>query len=507
MSGMRLVTIAIVLVALASVIGEFAVGRMDAASILLALALPVYPVMLALRGKCDSQARMIATITFTAQPALLLYVFRGAAWQVDLHMIFFAALAMAATMIDWKAIIAGAAVVAVHHLLLGMAVPEWVFLGGGGFPRILMHAVILIAETVALVLLTLRLVQLLEALAVEESRRAEVAKAADTEREARSAELEHVIATVSDTLQVISQGNLAQHFDADLPPAYAALRGHFNDTLGSLRELIGSVLERAAAIRDGSSEIAATSQDLARRTESNAASLEQTTAAIQQLDDRLRAIAASAGSTVSRASEAISSVDSGRSTASDAVRKMNSVHESAKGIDAVIEGLDKIAFQTRVLAMNAAVEAGRAGEAGRGFAVVADLVSALAMRAEEEAKNARDQLSVTQADIEEAVGAVSKVDGSLAQIVDRVSEVHRLISGMADENRAQAVVITQISSAIGDMDRATQHNAAMVEESSAAAQLLREQGEMLSSAANRFQMPAAAGQRPRPAVTTSTTLH
>ncbi len=211
---------------------------------------------------------------------------------------------------------------------------------------------------------------------------------------------------------------------------------------------------------------------------------------------------------MSRAAEAIASVDGGRATAGDAVRKMNSVHESAKGIDDVIEGLDKIAFQTRVLAMNAAVEAGRAGEAGRGFAVVADLVSALAMRAEEEAKNARDQLSVTQADIEEAVSAVSKVDGSLTRIVDEVSEVHKLISGMAEENRTQAIVITQINSAVADMDRATQQNAAMVEESSAAAQLLSDQGAMLSDAAHRFRLPGMRSQPPRSAhPTRAATLH
>ncbi|MQH48834.1 chemotaxis protein, partial [Escherichia coli] len=103
-------------------------------------------------------------------------------------------------------------------------------------------------------------------------------------------------------------------------------------------------------------------------------------------------------------------VGSGRSTAEQATAAMIRVSDSARGIDSVIEGLDKIAFQTRVLAMNAAVEAGRAGEAGRGFAVVADLVSALAMRAEEEARRAREQLTATQTDIVVAVDAVKKVD-------------------------------------------------------------------------------------------------
>ncbi|WP_284734854.1 methyl-accepting chemotaxis protein, partial [Sphingosinicella terrae] len=186
---------------------------------------------------------------------------------------------------------------------------------------------------------------------------------------------------------------------------------------------------------------------------------------------------------VERADQAISTVDGGRSMADEAVQAMGRVSESAKGIDSVIEGVDKIAFQTRVLAMNAAVEAGRAGEAGRGFAVVADLVSALAMRAEEEAKRARDQLTVTQAEIGTAVGAVQKVDSALAGISEGVSEVHHLLGTMASDNQAQASAITQISAAVTNMDQSTQQNAAMVEETSAAARNLSGEVEALAEQA------------------------
>jgi methyl-accepting chemotaxis protein len=138
--------------------------------------------------------------------------------------------------------------------------------------------------------------------------------------------------------------------------------------------------------------------------------------------------------------------------------------------------------------MNAAVEAGRAGDAGRGFAVVADLVSALAMRAEEEAKRARDQLTLTQTDIVKAVDAVQRVDGALAGISEGVGEVHQLLGGMASDNQAQASAISQISVAVASMDQATQQNAAMVEETSAAARNLNTESEALAEKAGHFNV-------------------
>jgi methyl-accepting chemotaxis protein len=218
------------------------------------------------------------------------------------------------------------------------------------------------------------------------------------------------------------------------------------------------------------------------------------------MDGRLRATANAAKTTVERADQAISTVGGGRAVAVEAVQAMTRVADSAKGIDSVIEGLDKIAFQTRVLAMNAAVEAGRAGDAGRGFAVVADLVSALAMRAEEEAKRARDQLTVTQTDIVTAVDAVQKVDGALANISGDVTQVHELLATMAADNQAQSSAITQISVAIGTMDQSTQQNAAMVEETSAAARNLSSEVGALSEQAARFNVGNDGQARARHAV-------
>ena len=303
-----------------------------------------------------------------------------------------------------------------------------------------------------------------------------------------------IVRGMTGNLRRLAEGDLTADIIEEYPTVYAGLRGNFNEALASLRSLLGAVTESTIAIRTGSGEIAQASENLARRTEANAASLEQTSAAITQMDQRLKATAEAAGRTVARADGATATVEGGREIVDQAVQAMKRVNESAKGIDSVIEGLDKIAFQTRVLAMNAAVEAGRAGEAGRGFAVVADLVSALAMRAEEEAGRAREQLTATQVDIVAAVEMVEKVDGALEHISGDVSDVHALLNQMASDNQAQSVAIGEISSAIGTMDVSTQQNAAMVEETSAAARNLTGEVGMLAEQAGRFRV--SGGSKP-----------
>ncbi|WP_445191167.1 methyl-accepting chemotaxis protein [Sphingomonas sp. Tas61C01] len=326
-------------------------------------------------------------------------------------------------------------------------------------------------------------------------------EAADKAKARADAEQKVVVDTVSSHLAHLSDGDLTASIKTEFPGDYAILKTNFNDALDKLRDLIAAVGESANSIRTGSGEIAQASEDLARRTESNAASLEETAASITQMDGRLKTSAGAASRTVERADQAIATVGGGRAVADEAVQAMGRVSDSAKGIDSVIEGLDKIAFQTRVLAMNAAVEAGRAGDAGRGFAVVADLVSALAMRAEEEAKRARDQLTVTQTDIVTAVEAVQKVDGALAAISGDVTQVHELLATMAADNQAQSAAITQISAAVGTMDQSTQQNAAMVEETSAAARNLVSEVTSLSDQASRFNTGTQAGATRPPAKT------
>ncbi|MET1754163.1 methyl-accepting chemotaxis protein [Novosphingobium sp. RD2P27] len=322
---------------------------------------------------------------------------------------------------------------------------------------------------------------------------------ADAARAAAEREQRQVVHAVSLHLSDLSNGDLTTSITEEFPAAYATLKANFNEALAKLRALIGSVAESAATIQVGSGEIAQASEDLARRTESNAAGLEETSAAVAQMDERLRATAQAANSTLERATGTVKSVLEGREVADKAVHAMTRVADGAKGIDSVIEGLDKIAFQTRVLAMNAAVEAGRAGEAGRGFAVVADLVSALAMRSEEEAARAREELTATQADIIGAVEMVEKVDGALGCISTDVDEMHQLLGRIASDNQTQSAAIAEVSIAIRTMDQSTQQNAAMVEQTSAAARNLAFEVASLSDEAAQFNAGQVRRTTPTPA--------
>lgn len=316
----------------------------------------------------------------------------------------------------------------------------------------------------------------------------------ETANAEKHATTELIVETVGSGLRHLADGDLTTEIDAELQGPFARLKQDFNVAVASLRGLIGAVHTGAGSLRRTSTEITAAAEDLARRTEANAASLETTASEVQQIDERLKTSVRAATETVDRADQTIDAVQSGRSRVSNAVTAMRRVSDSAKGIDAVIEGLDKIAFQTRVLAMNAAVEAGRAGEAGRGFAVVADLVSALAMRAEEEAGHARDQLTVTQVEIGTAVSAVEEADGAFTAISENVQTVHRLLGQVAEDNRVQSESISRLSTTIHGMDHSTQQNAAMVEQTSAAARNLMAEIGHLADQAAQFRIGGDAAQ-------------
>lgn len=478
-TGMRLLGALILLLA---VVAVAMVAALEAANpwpiVLMAVALPIYPAVLVVNQSTHAHARMAMSVTCIAMPALLLFVAKGQIWQTDLHMLFFALIAVVAILCDWRTILAAAAVIAVHHLGFGMLVPAWSFERAGSVERVGLHAVILLIEASSLILIVHKIVSLIELV--------------DRTNVCR----EYVTASLGEALAALQAGDLTREITAEYPPSCEDLRANFNTAVASLRMTIGAWNASADRIRAGTRDIAGDSTQLAERTARDAVSLRETAVVLVHVERRLRATAATSGLTSSRADQAITIAEEGRSIADEAVQAMGWVSNSAKDIEGVIEGLDKIAFQARVLAMNAAVEARRAGDAGRGFAVVADLVSALAMRLEDQARRAWDQLSITQDGMATAVRAVQGADLAFAKVAAGIGDFHEAMSGIAIDNKAQSAAVSQISASVGALDQSTQHNAEMVEQIADAVHRLNSEAKLLVDNASLFRTEGVPTARP-----------
>ncbi len=251
----------------------------------------------------------------------------------------------------------------------------------------------------------------------------------------------------------------------------------------TLRDTSGTLTQGAVQIAAASGQVSATSQSLAEGASEQAASLEEISSSLEELASTTKHNAENAASAKLSADAARSSAEHG----ADEMRKMEAamtgIRESSNDISKIIKTIDEIAFQTNILALNAAVEAARAGEAGAGFAVVADEVRSLAQRCAVAARETTDKISDAARRSEEGVALSVGVAGSLQEIVAKSREVDRLVAEVANASREQSNGIEQVNTAVSQMDKVTQTNAASAEESASAAEELNAQSTELRHAA------------------------
>lgn len=443
-------------------------------------------------------ARLTVTAALMGAVMLVTASLAGHPWQLDSHMMYFAALAAVVVLVDIRALLFGAGLVAVQHLGLSVLVPSLIYPAADwiiNLERAAVHGAVLIAEAVALIYtVALRQKQVAQAEAdraciadaLEEANRAKAA--ADAAQEAQ----EKVVTTLRGTLIRLADRDLSGRIEEAFPGEYDQLRTDFNTAITQLSETIAEVAERAVDLANGADEITSATNDLSGRTESQAATLEQTAAALDEITTSVKSAADGAAQVETYVSETRGRARASGELVESAVSSMSNIEKQAQEIENIIGVIDDIAFQTNLLSLNAGVEAARAGEAGKGFAVVATEVRALAQRSSEAAKDIKMKISGSSQQVEEGVDQVNQVGAALKDIIARVDEISSFVSDIARSAAEQAQGLGEINTGVVSLDQVTQQNAAMVEQCTAAAQSFGNHASALRKSMQRFTLLSGA---------------
>ena len=308
--------------------------------------------------------------------------------------------------------------------------------------------------------------------------------------------------------EAVAEGNLTSVVVAtgsdEVSQLLRALR-RMND---SLTTIVSRVRNSSDSIATGSSQIAVGNADLSQRTEEQASNLQQTAASMEELTATVKQNADTARAATQIASSATAAAAEGGRVVGQVVSTMEEITQSSRRIVDIIGVIDGIAFQTNILALNAAVEAARAGEQGRGFAVVASEVRSLAQRSAAAAKEIKSLIGTSVEKVESGSQLVDEAGKSMANIVTQVTRVNDLIGEISSASMEQSTGIGQIGDAVNQLDQVTQQNAALVEESAAAAESLKVQAAQLAQVVAVFKLgagdhgdhaPADSHPAPRPA--------
>jgi methyl-accepting chemotaxis protein len=288
--------------------------------------------------------------------------------------------------------------------------------------------------------------------------------------------------------QTVAAGDLGSQVVVDRRDEIGTLLAALQQMNGSLVAIVGDVRQASESIATGSAQIAHGNADLSQRTEEQASNLEQTAASMEQLTATVKHNADTARRASELAEGASSVAARGGEVVGQVVTTMDGITDSSRRIADIIGVIDGIAFQTNILALNAAVEAARAGEQGRGFAVVASEVRSLAQRSATAAKEIKVLIGESVGKVENGTRLVADAGRTMGDIVDQVQRVSTLIAEISDASGEQSRGIGQIGDAVAQLDQVTQQNAALVEESAAAAESLKVQADGLARTVATFRL-------------------
>ncbi len=296
-------------------------------------------------------------------------------------------------------------------------------------------------------------------------------------------------ATARHALRRIADGDLTLEATGT---SSTGLMGELQRTQQRLRELVAQVQASTESINTASAEIATGNQDLSVRTEQTASNLQRTASSMEQLTGTVKQSADSARQATQLSASAAEVAQRGGTVVSQVICTMDEINASSKKIADIIGVIDSIAFQTNILALNAAVEAARAGEQGRGFAVVASAVRSLAQRSAEAAKEIKGLIGASVDKVEAGSRLVVDAGATMSEIVASVQRVANIIGEITSASTEQSEGIGQVNTAVTQLDQMTQQNAALVEQSAAAAESLKDQANRLAQVVSVFRLRAAA---------------
>ncbi|MBC7480548.1 MAG: hypothetical protein H7337_01200 [Rhizobacter sp.] len=270
----------------------------------------------------------------------------------------------------------------------------------------------------------------------------------------------------------------------------AALMLSLHDMQASLRNIVSQVRGSSDSIVHASTEIAAASMDLSARTEQTAANLEQSASSMEEISSTVKHTADNVREAAQVASNNSQSAARGGEVIGEVVSTMQEINSSSKKISDIIGTIDGIAFQTNILALNAAVEAARAGEQGRGFAVVASEVRSLAQRSAQAAREIKTLITTSVEKVEAGTTIVKGAGETMQELVVNAKRMNDLLADISTAASEQSNGVAQVGTAVNELDRMTQQNAALVEQTAAAASALKDQAVGLAGEVSKFRMPA-----------------
>lgn len=288
------------------------------------------------------------------------------------------------------------------------------------------------------------------------------------------------------------EGDLTQRLPEEGTDEVAQIASAFNRFVGKMEDVLIDVRTSSESVHHAANEIAMGGQDLSRRTDNAASSLQQTSASVEEITSTVQHTAASAQEANKLSHAATEVAKEGGQVVSNVVTTMEDISDASNKIGDIVTLMNSIAFQTNLLALNASVEAARAGEQGRGFAVVADEVRKLAGRSSDAANDIQKLIEDSQTKVNNGTSLVRNAGSTMKDIVDHITRVTDVLEEINAATSEQSDGIKQVNIAVAELDRMTQENAAMVEESTTAAEQLKEQADHLTGTISSFKLSNAA---------------